>query len=140
MENENMVLKLYQKYRSFVLYVFFGGCTTIINIAAYTLCARVFDLGTIPANVVAWILAVAAAYITNKIWVFESKAWTTKAVIYEIMTFAACRIATGVMDLVIMYVSVDLLGCNDIIMKVISNALVIILNFVFSKLVIFKRK
>lgn len=135
-----MILKLYQRYRSFVLYVFFGVCTTIINIAAYTLCARVFDLGTVPANVVAWILAVTAAYITNKIWVFESKAWTTKTVIYEIMTFAACRIATGVMDLVIMYVSVDLLGCNDIIMKVISNALVIILNFVFSKLVIFKRK
>lgn len=135
-----MIWKLYNKYRSLILYVFFGGCTTIINIAAYTLCARVFDLGTVPSNIVAWILAVSAAYITNKIWVFESKVWTAKAVIYEIMTFVACRIATGVMDLAIMYVSVDLLGCNDIIMKVISNALVIILNFVFSKLVIFKRK
>lgn len=134
------MLKLYNRYRSFVLYVFFGVCTTIINIAAYTLCARVFGMGTVSANVTAWIAAVAAAYITNKIWVFESRAWTTKAVIYEIVTFAACRATTGAMDVAIMYVSVDLLGFQDIMMKVISNALVIVLNFLFSKLVIFKRK
>lgn len=134
------MLKLYNRYRSFVLYVFFGVCTTIINIAAYTLCARVFGMGTVSANVTAWIAAVAAAYITNKIWVFESRAWTTKAVIYEIVTFAACRATTGAMDVAIMYVSVDLLSFQDIMMKVISNALVIVLNFLFSKLVIFKRK
>ena len=134
------MLKLYNRYRSFVLYVFFGVCTTIINIAAYTLCARVFGMGTVSANVTAWIAAVAAAYITNKIWVFESRAWTTKAVIYEIATFAACRATIGAMDVAIMYVSVDLLGFQDIMMKVISNALVIVLNFLFSKLVIFKRK
>lgn len=133
-------MKIYNKYKSFVLYVFFGGCTTIINIAAYTLCARVFHMGTVPSNVAAWSLAVSAAYITNKIWVFESKAWTRKSVVHEIIAFAACRIITGGMDLVIMYVSVDLLGWNDIIMKAISNILVILLNFVFSKLVIFKRK
>lgn len=134
------MLKLYNRYRSFVLYVFFGVCTTIINIAAYTLCARVLGMGTVSANVTAWTAAVAAAYITNKIWVFESRAWTAKEVIYEIVTFAACRITTGAMDVAIMYVSVDLLGFHDIMMKVISNALVIVLNFLFSKLVIFKRK
>ena len=92
------------------------------------------------ANIVAWVLAVSAAYITNKIWVFESKAWTKKAILQEAAAFAACRIATGVMDLAIMYVSVDLLGLPDLIMKVLSNAFVIVLNFIFSKLIIFKSK
>ena len=135
-----MILKLYNKYKSFVLYVFFGGCTTVINIAAYALCTRGFGLGTVLANIVAWVLAVSAAYITNKIWVFESKAWTKKAIIREAASFAACRIVTGAMDLAIMYVSVDLLCLPDMMMKVLSNALVIVLNFIFSKLIIFKKK
>ena len=135
-----MILKLYNKYKSFVLYVFFGGCTTVINIATYALCARIFGFGTVLANIVAWVLAVSAAYITNKIWVFESKAWTKKTILQEAAAFAACRIATGGMDLAIMYVSVDLLGLPDLIMKVLSNAFVIVLNFIFSKLIIFKSK
>ena len=135
-----MILKLYNKYKSFVLYVFFGGCTTVINIATYALCTRIFGFGTVLATIVAWVLAVSAAYITNKIWVFESKAWTKKAILQEAAAFAACRIATGVMDLAIMYVSVDLLGLPDLIMKVLSNAFVIVLNFIFSKLIIFKSK
>ena len=135
-----MILKLYNKYKSFVLYVFFGGCTTVINIATYALCTRIFGFGTVLANIVAWVLAVSAAYITNKIWVFESKACTKKAILQEAAAFAACRIATGVMDLAIMYVSVDLLGLPDLIMKVLSNAFVIVLNFIFSKLIIFKSK
>lgn len=112
----------------------------MVNIVVYTLCARVLGMGTVSANVSAWAAAVSAAYITNKIWVFESRIWEGKTVIREAIAFAACRLATGAMDLAIMYISVDLLGWKDIIMKVISNILVIVLNFAFSKLVIFKEK
>ena len=128
------------KYKSFILYIFFGGCTTLINIATYALFARVFHAGTIVSNVMAWILAVAFAYVTNKVWVFESDVKDSRGLLREICSFAACRLATGGIDLAIMYVSVDILNWNDLIMKVLSNALVIVLNFVFSKLVIFKKK
>lgn len=128
------------KYKSFILYVFFGGCTTVINIATYALFSRVFHAGTILSNIAAWILAVSAAYITNKIWVFESEVKDPRGLMREIISFIVCRLATGAMDMVIMYVSVEMLHWNDLIMKVISNVLVILLNFVFSKLIIFRKQ
>lgn len=131
--------ELFLKYKMAILYLFFGGVTTVINIAVYAVCSRVFYMGTISSTVVAWVLAVAVAYITNKIWVFESKTWDLKSLGQEVGSFVVCRIATGVMDLAIMYLSVDLLHWNDLLMKIISNVLVIVLNFVFSKLLIFKK-
>lgn len=128
------------KYKSFILYVFFGGCTTVINIATYALFSRVFHAGTIGSNIAAWIFAVSAAYITNKIWVFESEVKDPQGLVREIISFIICRLATGAMDMAIMYVSVEVLHWNDLIMKVISNILVIMLNFVFSKLVIFRKR
>jgi putative flippase GtrA len=90
--------------------------------------------------VIAWVLAVAFAYFTNKIWVFESKSWKWSVLKREISAFVSCRLATGILDIVIMYVCVDLLHWHAMLMKILSNILVIILNYVFSKLVIFKKK
>ena len=92
------------------------------------------------SNVVAWILAVTFAYLTNKVWVFDSKSWAWAVVKKEVPAFVSCRLATGIMDLVIMYLSVDVMHGNAMVMKIISNVLVIVLNYVFSKLVIFKKK
>ena len=92
------------------------------------------------SNIIAWILAVTFAYLTNKVWVFGSSSWNWTVLKKEITAFISCRLATGVLDLLIMYICVDVLEWHAMIMKIASNILVIILNYVFSKLVIFKKR
>ena len=128
---------LYIKYKEAILYLVFGGLTTLINIVTYAVCSHLFHMDTIISNGIAWVFGVAFAYVTNKIFVFESKTDTFKALIKECVSFVGCRLATGAMDMAIMYITVDVLKWPDIVMKVIANVLVIVLNFVFSKLFIF---
>ena len=128
------------KYKSLISYAFFGVLTTAINIVTYAVCYNKIGMSNVISNVIAWILACSFAFVTNKLWVFESKSVEKKVVIYELITFFGCRLATGLLDLVIMYVSVDILAWNSTLMKCISNVLVIIANYVASKLVIFKKK
>ena len=115
---------LFLKYKEAILYLVFGGFTTLINIVVYALCKHVIGIDTIPANAIAWILSVAFAYVTNKIFVFESKTSGIGALIKECLS----------------YVTVDVLQWSDMVMKILSNILVIVLNFVFSKLFIFAKK
>lgn len=128
------------KYRSILAYLFFGVCTTLINIVVYYLCAYPGDMSTAFSTIIAWLSAVAFAFVTNKAWVFDSKSWEKSILIKEIISFLLCRVATGGMDLVIMMVCVDFLHWNDMVMKIISNVLVIVCNYIASKLVIFKKK
>jgi putative flippase GtrA len=83
-------------------------------------------------------MAIIVAFITNKIFVFESKSINTKIILYELATFFICRITTGLIDLIIMYVAVDINHFNEIIWKLLSNVIVIILNYLASKIIIFK--
>ena len=129
---------LFDKYREAILYLFFGGCTTVVNFVVYWACTRVLPMGTVAASVLAWLLSVLFAYVTNRKWVFESTASGMQAIAAEMAKFFAGRVATGVMDVVIMFVSVDLLGAPDMVMKILSNVLVIILNYFISKLLVFK--
>ena len=135
----NMIIKLMNKYKSFLMYGIFGVLTTIVNLVVYNLCYYQAGINNIVSNTLAWILAVAFAYFTNKIWVFESKSWGWHVLKREVPAFVSCRLATGIMDILIMFVSVDILGMHAMLMKIISNVLVIVLNYVFSKLVIFKK-
>ena len=135
-----MLKKLFVKYKDIISYLFFGVCTTVVNIVAYWLCAHVAHLSTIVSTSIAWVLAVAFAYITNRLWVFHSKAKGKKAIFREICSFTACRLLTGFLDIAIMYIFVDRLHCPDLIIKIISNIIVIIVNYVASKLVIFNEK
>ena len=80
------------------------------------------------------------AYVTNKKWVFESKLWKKSVIISEAIPFLLCRLATGAIDLAIMFVGVEIMGHNDLTIKMFSNILVIILNYIASKMVIFKKK
>lgn len=132
--------QLFIRYKEMILYLFFGGCTTLVNIIVYYICAHLLSLATVPATVIAWILSVAFAYVTNRIYVFESRSRGLVAILREIGAFVSCRLLTGVMDLAIMYICVDLLHFNDLIIKIISNILVIVLNYVASKLLIFRKK
>ena len=134
-----VIKRLIEKYQSFIFYGIFGVLTTIVNIVTYQLCYERFGISNTISNVAAWILAVTITYLTNKVWVFESKSWKWEILKREIPTFISCRLATGVLDIVIMYICVDVMQWHAMLMKIISNILVIILNYIFSKLVIFKK-
>lgn len=134
------IQELLVKYKAIINYGIFGVLTTIINIVVYSVSYNGLGISNVVSNILAWILAVLVAYITNKVWVFESRSTEAGVLLYEMMTFFACRLATGVLDLAIMYVAVDRLALNSTLMKCLSNVIVIIANYIFSKLVIFKKK
>lgn len=132
--------KLFLKYKEVLLYLIFGGLTTLVNFIVYAVCARGFCLNTLQANASALIISILFAYITNKIFVFGSKTDSVKEIFREFFSFLACRLGTGALDMAFMYVFVDILGFYDILMKILSNVIVIILNYIFSKLIIFAKK
>lgn len=131
---------LWKKYKEIVLYLVFGGGTTLVNIAVYYICAHSLQQNTVVSTCVAWVLSVMFAYITNKIWVFESKAHTVREVFCEVVSFFSCRLLTGLLDLAIMFICVDVMEWNDLLIKVLSNVIVIVLNYVASKLFIFAKE
>lgn len=133
------IKELLKKYKFIILYGIFGVLTTIINIVTYALCYDMFNISNVVSNIIAWVLSVLFAFITNKIWVFESKCFDFKIFIKELWNFIVCRLATGALDLGIMYVGVDLLKGPALILKIASNIIVIILNYVMSKLFVFKK-
>lgn len=132
--------ELFEKYKDLIPYVIFGVLTTIVNYASYWLFAHPLGCGTVFSTAVAWLLSVLFAYVTNRRWVFHSTARGAKAVGKEFAAFLAARISTGLLDMLVMYVFVDVLGWNDMIMKLASNVIVVILNYIFSKFFIFKKK
>lgn len=132
--------KLINKYKDVIPYLFFGVCTTLVNVIVYWLCAHPIKMGTMASTVIAWILAVSFAYITNRKWVFHSEATTKGEVTKEIFSFFGCRLLTGLVDWLCMFVFVQILSWNDIIIKFGANVLVIVLNYIASKLVIFNRE
>jgi len=138
MNYEKLKEKLLSK--EVLLYLVFGVLTTLVNIIVFTLLYRTLGVGTVASNVAAWVLSVLFAYVTNRTFVFESKAAGAKAVIIEAIGFFSGRIMTGLLDTVIMYVSVDILAMDDLVMKILSNVLVVILNYVISKFIVFRRK
>lgn len=129
-----------KKYKELITYGIFGVLTTVINIVVYTVSYNYLGISNVVSNVIAWILSVLFAYVTNKIWVFESKSTQLEVLIREMTAFFGCRLATGVLDIAIMYVTVDGMALNSTLMKCASNVLVIIANYVFSKLIIFRKK
>ena len=131
------ISELFQRYKSQILYLFFGGCTTLVNVAVYGLCAHGADLSTTLSIVIAWAASVLFAYLTNRTWVFDSQVHTAGDILREMGSFFLSRLATGVLDWAIMYVCVDRLGLPDMPIKLLSNVVVVILNYVISKLIIF---
>lgn len=133
------VSKLGGIYKDIVFYIIFGVCTTLVNIIVFWIMAHRMGMSTLQSTIIAWITAVLFAYLTNRKWVFHSKAKDITSRCYEIMSFFLCRLATGVIDWLCMWIFVDILGINDIFMKAFTNILIIALNFIASKLIIFKK-
>lgn len=136
----NKLRELFQKYREMILYLIFGGLTTLVNIVCYALLARGAGMDVTLSTAIAWAVSVVFAYLTNRKWVFQSKAIGTKAVSYEIATFFGGRVFSGLLDIGIMFLFVEWLGFNDLIVKILSNVLVIILNYLISKWIVFRKK
>ena len=128
------------KYYDVLSYLFFGGLTTAVNYLIYLPCYNWLGLSASVSNVIAWVVAVAFAYVTNKPFVFKSHDWSAKTVIPELTKFVGCRVASGVLETAIIFVTVDVLAWNGNWMKLITSVLVIILNYFGSKLLVFKRK
>lgn len=135
---ENLI-KLYEKYKGIILYIFFGGLTTFINIASYYIFYNVFGVSNVISNIIAWFLSVIFAFVTNKICVFNSKSWEPKIAVKELVSFISVRLLTGVFDTAVMFIGVDVLKFNSLIMKIFSNLIVLISNYIGSKLFIFNR-
>ena len=132
----NKLFVLYKKYKEIINYLIFGGLTTLISIITYALFAKVFHIGYLISNVLSWVLAVLFAYITNKIFVFESK---SKKNIKEITSFFFFRVVSLIMEMIILYVFVDMLHIDDLVTKIIAQVIVIVSNYVFSKVFVFKK-
>ena len=133
------ISELWTKYKEIILYVIFGAGTTLVNVAAYMLCSGM-GLSTALSTVTAWVLSVLFAFVTNRRLVFESGSSGPAAVAREMISFFSCRFATGLPDLAIMVVFVDVLGLWELAVKIASNVVVIVLNYAASKLLIFKKK
>lgn len=128
------------KSKEVTSYLFFGVCTTLINWVSYYILYNICFVSNVVSTIIAWILAVAFAFFTNKRWVFDSKSYGAKTMAKESVSFLLSRVFTGALDVAIMWVAVDLCHFNAILWKLLANIIVVILNYILSKLFVFKQK
>lgn len=130
---------LLEKYREVFSYLFFGVLTTAVNYVTFALAVQILPVSATVANVIAWVVAVAFAYLTNKPFVFRSHDWSAKTVVPELGKFLSCRVGSGVMETAIILIAVDILGGNKYLWKLLTNVLVVIANYIGSKLLVFRK-
>lgn len=123
-----------------VAYLFAGVATTAVNYVAYYFATRAFGLGVMPGTWAAWFIAVCFGYVVNKAFVFKSHCESFAALAKECVSFFAMRLVSLGMETALMYLTVEVLHFNDLVMKLVINLLVIVLNYAFSKLFIFRKK
>ena len=133
------IKNLVQKHWDILSYLFFGVLTTVVNYLVYLPCFNLLALSAAVSNAIAWVVAVAFAYLTNKPFVFRSHDWSAKTVIPELTKFVTCRIGSGLLETGILFLCVDLLQFNGNVWKLITSVVVVILNYVASKLLVFKK-
>ena len=136
------LINLYKKYNEIINYLIVGALTVLITLIAYYICVSTFlnpnnNTELQIANIISWIIAVIFAYITNRIFVFKSK---SKKIFKESITFISSRIITLLLDMLTMYLMVSICNINDKISKLVSQIIVIILNYIFSKIYVFNKK
>lgn len=135
----NQLRELLKKYRDILVYLVFGVLTTLVNYIVYFPCCYA-GLPASVSNIIAWVVSVLFAYLTNKPFVFHSKDWSMKTVLPEAGKFIGCRVGSGALESAILFVTVDLLHLNSAIWKIITSVFVVVLNYVGSKLLVFRKK
>jgi putative flippase GtrA len=131
---------LIEKYYDILAYLFFGGLTTVVNYLVYLPCYNWWGISAGVSNMIAWVFAVAFAFLTNKPFVFKSHDWSAKTLWPELTKFLGCRIGSGVLETVIIWLTVDMLHFDGNVMKLITSVLVIVANYFGSKFLVFIKK
>ena len=131
--------RLLSRHWDVISYLFFGVLTTVVNYLVYLPCYNLLGLSAAISNVIAWAVAVVFAYLTNKPFVFRSHDWSASTVIPEFAKFVGCRVASGGGETLILLLTVDILGWNGNLWKLIVSVLVVIANYFGSKLLVFKK-
>lgn len=129
---------LVRKYRDVISYLFFGVLTTLVNYAVYYPMHNLVGISASVSNVIAWVAAVAFAFVTNKPFVFKSYDWTLPVLLPELMKFLGTRVGSGLLETVVILVTVDWLSWDGNVMKLLVSILVVIINYVGSKLLVFR--
>ena len=131
--------RLLSRHWDVISYLFFGVLTTVVNYLVYLPCYNLLGLSAAISNVIAWAVAVVFAYLTNKPFVFRSHDWSASTVIPEFAKFVGCRVASGGGETLILLLTVDILGWNGNLWKLMTSVLVVILNYIGSKLLVFRK-
>lgn len=135
----DQIRALLRKYREIISYIFWGVMTTAVNYVSYTLLTEILHVHYLAGTVIAWIISVLFAYFVNKLFVFQSRGWGRKA-LRELWQMVASRLFSLGLEMAIMWFFVDTLHCNHLVVKLAANVVVVIVNYVLSKWVIFKPK
>lgn len=136
----NIFEPLYKKYKSVLLYLFFGVLTTFVSIVTFAICTVFMHMNVLTGNVISWICAVSFAYVTNRTWVFDAVEAKKDAIMREIGKFFAGRFGTLVVEEAILLIFVEWLKWPGMGVKIAAQFIVIVLNYVISKLFVFNKK
>lgn len=136
MEN---IIKIYKKNKEIINYIIFGGFTTLVNFIVYFSFTNLLNIHYLIANIIAWIAAVLFAYVTNRLYVFEKVNIGFKLVFREMCLFFMSRLISGVAETAILFCMIDLFNFGENISKVVVAFVVVILNYIFSKVLVFKK-
>lgn len=131
---------LIEKYYDVIAYLFFGGLTTVVNYLVYLPCYNWWGISSSISNMIAWVFAVAFAFVTNKPFVFKSHDWSAKTLLPELTKFVGCRVGSGVLETAILWLTVDMLHWDGNWMKLITSVIVIVANYFGSKFLVFIKK
>lgn len=135
----NKLVNIYNRYREQILYLVFGGVTTLISIITYAVFTELADINILIANILSWIISVAVAYATNKSVVFRSDKKGAAQVLTEALSFYAGRLLTLLIEEAILFVFIDLAKLPNMPVKIIAQIIIIVLNYIISKVFIFKK-
>ena len=133
------IMSFLQKHREMLLYLIFGVLTTAVNYAVYLPLHNSATMLASVANIIAWIVAVLFAFVTNKPLVFGSNDWSAKSVLPELGKFVVARLGSMAIETLIILLCVDILGWNGVVVKLLTSILVVVLNYVSSKFLVFKK-
>jgi len=131
---------IYRKYQEAIDYLFWGGVAFVLSMVLFYIFANMMMIEEQIANVITWIICVIFTYMTNRTFVFKSKTTGAKAITKEFTEFTSARLATLVLENIVLFICIDLLSWHNMIAKLIGQFLVIVSNYVLSKLWIFKKK
>ena len=134
------IKKICNDRKELILYLIFGVLTTAVSYISYAVFYYAVTKSGFASNVFSWIVSVTFAFITNKIFVFESKDFSFGKFFAEFMSFYGCRLLSGILETFIIWITVDKLGYNSMLMKIVVGIIVVILNYIFSKLFVFREK